>query len=83
MVSHTHSDFAWADSLAGCLDKNVAAVARSVELAETYPEFRFCMEHMLAVREYLRRHPDKEDTVRKLMRAAASKPAVSSPVPGS
>jgi alpha-mannosidase len=67
VVSHTHSDFAWADSIAGCLDKNVAAVAKSVELAEKYPDFRFCMEHMLAVREYLRRNPDKLETVRKLM----------------
>jgi alpha-mannosidase len=67
VVSHTHSDFAWADSIAGCLDKNVAAVAKSVELAGQYPDFRFCMEHMLAVREYLRRTPDKLETVRKLM----------------
>ncbi len=68
VVSHTHSDFAWADSLAGCLDKNVAAVAKSVELAEKYPDFRFCMEHMLAVREYLRRNPNQLDTLRRLMR---------------
>jgi alpha-mannosidase len=68
VVSHTHSDFAWADSITGCLDKNVAAVAKSVELAKRYPDFRFCMEHMLAVREYLRRNPDQLETVRKLMR---------------
>ena len=68
VVSHTHSDFAWLDSIAACLDKNVAAVAKSVEIAERYPDFRFCMEHMLAVREYLRRHPEKIETVRKLMR---------------
>ncbi len=68
VVSHTHSDFAWADSMAGCLDKNVAAVAKSVELAEQYPDFRFCMEHMLAVREYLKRNPEKLETLQRLMR---------------
>ena len=45
------------------------AFAKSVELAEKVPNYRFTMEHALYVREYLRRHPDKLRTVKKLMKA--------------
>ena len=83
VVSHTHSDFAWLDSIAACLDKNVAAVAKSVEIAERYPDFRFCMEHMLACRAVLA-PPSGEDRDRAKTDGAraASRRADSSPAPG-
>ena len=69
VVSHTHSDLCWPDTPEVCLTANVEAFAKSVELAETVPGYRFTMEHALYVREYLRRHPDKLRTVKRLMKA--------------
>ena len=69
VVSHTHSDLCWPDTPEVCLTANVEAFAKSVELAETVPGYRFTMEHALYVREYLRRHPDKLQTVKRLMKA--------------
>ena len=69
VVSHTHSDLCWCDTPEVCLTANVEAFAKSVELAETVPGYRFTMEHALYVREYLRRHPDKLETVKRLMKA--------------
>ena len=69
VVSHTHSDLCWCDTPEVCLTANVEAFAKSVELAETVPGYRFTMEHALYVREYLHRHPDKRKTVQRLMKA--------------
>ena len=69
VVSHTHSDLCWCDTPEVCLTANVEAFAKSVELAETVPGYRFTMEHALYVREYLHRHPDKRKTVQRLLKA--------------
>ena len=69
VVSHTHSDLCWPNSIQACLDANVAAIAKSVEIAERVPNYRFTMEHALFLREYLRRYPDKQAVVKKLMQA--------------
>jgi alpha-mannosidase len=69
VVSHTHSDLCWPDSIQVCLDANVAAIAKSVEIAERVPSYRFTMEHALFLREYLHRHPDKQPVVKRLMQA--------------
>ena len=69
VVSHTHSDLCWCDTPEVCLTANVEAFAKSVELAETVPGYRFTMEHALYVREYLHRHPDKLQTVKRLLKA--------------
>jgi alpha-mannosidase len=69
VVSHTHSDLCWPDTPEVCMNANVAAIATSVEIAEKLPNYRFTMEHVLFLREYLRRHPDKEEVLKKLMRA--------------
>ena len=71
VVSHTHSDLCWPDSIQACLDANVAAIAKSVEIAQRVPSYRFTMEHALFLREYLRRYPDKQAGVKKLMQAGA------------
>ncbi|MBM4039611.1 MAG: hypothetical protein FJ290_13975, partial [Planctomycetes bacterium] len=69
VVSHTHSDLCWPDTPEACMNANVAAIAKSVELAEKVPNYRFTMEHVLFLREYLRRNPDRKELVRKLMAA--------------
>jgi alpha-mannosidase len=71
VVSHTHSDLCWPNSIEACLDANVAAIAKSVEIAEREPSYRFTMEHALFLREYLRRYPDKQDVVKRLMQSGA------------
>jgi hypothetical protein len=71
VVSHTHSDLCWPNSIEACLDANVAAIAKSVEIAEREPSYRFTMEHAIFLREYLRRYPDKQDVVKRLMQSGA------------
>ena len=69
VVSHTHSDLCWPDTPEVCMNANVAALAKSVELAEKFSNYRFTMEHAIVLREYLRRNPDKTKVVKELMRA--------------
>lgn len=67
IVTHTHSDLCWPDTPEVCMNANVAAIAKSVEIAEKFPNYRFTMEHGLFLREYLNRNPDKKDIVKQLM----------------
>jgi alpha-mannosidase len=71
VVSHTHSDLCWPDTPEACMNANLAALAASVAMAERIPGCRFTMEHVLFVREYLRRNPDKLGLLRQLLRAGA------------
>ena len=68
VVSHSHSDVSWTDTPEVCLNLNLAAIAKSVEIAEKQPHYRFSLENVHSLREYVRRHPDKVELLKRLMR---------------
>jgi len=68
IVSHSHADLSWPDTPEVCTNLNVQALAKSVAMLEKSPNFKFSEEDAYVLREFLRRYPEKEETVRNLLR---------------
>jgi len=67
MVS-THQDIAWMDSPENCIrDRDEKIITPLLEIMKGDPDYRFDLEDVLCLREYLGRHPDRKDEIHKLM----------------
>ena len=67
IVSHSHADLSWPDTPEVCTNLNVQAVAKSITMLEKSPDFKFSEEDVFVLQEFLRRHPEQEETVRDLL----------------
>ncbi len=66
IISSSHQDIAWMDSPEKCAayrDENV--ITPALEMMARDPSYRFTMENMLNLSEYLERHPERRDEVRR------------------
>jgi alpha-mannosidase len=69
IISSSHQDIAWMDSPEKCRefrDKNV--ITPALALMAKDPAYRFTMENMLNLMEYLERHPERAGEVARLTR---------------
>ena len=68
IVPHSHADLSWPDTPEVCTNLNVQALAKSITMLEKSPDFKFSEEDVFVLREFLRRYPEQEETVRDLLR---------------
>ncbi|MDD8026830.1 MAG: glycosyl hydrolase-related protein [Acidobacteriota bacterium] len=69
ILSSSHQDIAWMDSPEACIvfrDEN--CITPALEMMRTHPDYRFVMENMLNLREYLERHPDRRAEIERYTR---------------
>ncbi|MDH4196755.1 MAG: hypothetical protein OEW05_05050, partial [Candidatus Aminicenantes bacterium] len=69
IMSSSHQDIAWMDSPEKCIiyrDENCITPALAMMAKD--PAYRFTMENMLNLMEYIERHPDRRDEVARYTR---------------
>jgi alpha-mannosidase len=69
ILSSSHQDIAWMDSPEACMkyrDEN--CITPALEMMRTHPDYRFVMENMLNLREYIERHPDRRAEIERYTR---------------
>lgn len=69
ILSSSHQDIAWMDSPEACIkfrDEN--CITPALEMMRANPDYRFVMENMLNLREYLERHPDRRAEIERYTR---------------
>ena len=61
LILSTHQDIAWMDSPEQCIiDRDEKILTPALEIMKTDPGYRFDLEDVLFLREYLDRHPDRK-----------------------
>jgi alpha-mannosidase len=69
LMGSSHQDIAWMDSPQQCIiDRDELLISPTLELMKQHPEYRHDFEHVLMLREYLDRHPEKKDMIAALSR---------------
>lgn len=68
VIPHTHGDLSWPNIPEICVNSLVAAIGDTLRILKDRPEFRFTMEHMLYLREFIRRNPDRIDAIKDLIK---------------
>jgi len=67
VVNSSHQDVAWMDEPSKCEeDRDKHVITPALKLLEKNPDFYYSVEDTLCLKEYLDRHPDKKDLLRKL-----------------
>ncbi|HTY37565.1 MAG TPA: glycoside hydrolase family 38 C-terminal domain-containing protein [Bacteroidota bacterium] len=67
-IISTHQDIAWMDSPEQCIkDRDEKILTPTLALMKEDPGYRFDLEDVLFLREYLERHPDRKDDLLKFM----------------
>ena len=66
LIISTHQDIAWMDSPEQCIkDRDEKILAPALDIMKTDPNYRFNLEDVLFLREFLERHPDRKEELRK------------------
>ncbi len=66
LIISTHQDIAWMDSPEQCIkDRDEKILTPTLEIMKTDPNYRFDLEDVLFLREYVERHPDRKEELRK------------------
>lgn len=61
LILSSHQDIAWMDSPEQCIiDRDEKILTPALEMMKADPEYRFDLEDVLFLREYLDRHPDRK-----------------------
>ncbi len=69
ILSSSHQDIAWMDSPEACMKyRDESCITPALEMMRTHPDYRFVMENMLNLLEYLERHPDRKEEIARLTR---------------
>ena len=64
LFSSSHQDIAWMDSIERCVEqRDLQVITPALEKMRRDPSYRFAMEDVLALMEYLERHPERRDEV--------------------
>ncbi|MCX6132394.1 MAG: glycosyl hydrolase-related protein [Ignavibacteriales bacterium] len=67
-ILSTHQDIAWMDSPEQCIkDRDEKILTPTLAIMKEDPQYRFDLEDVLFLREYLERHPDRKDDLHKFM----------------
>jgi alpha-mannosidase len=68
LIVSTHQDIAWMDSPEQCIrDRDEKILTPALEIMKSNPLYRFDLEDVLFLREYLERHPDRKDDLYKFI----------------
>jgi alpha-mannosidase len=69
-IVSTHQDIGWMDSPDQCIrDRDEKILTPTLEIMRVDSNFRFDIEDVLFLREYVDRHPDRKEELRKLIAA--------------
>lgn len=69
LIISTHQDIAWMDSPENCIrDRDEKIITPLLDIMQHDPAYRFDLEDVLCLREYLERHPERETEISLLMR---------------
>jgi len=67
IIPHTHADLTWPDWQKVCLNALVESIVNTLEILKTHPDFRFSMETVYPLEQFLKRYPEKCDEIRSLI----------------
>jgi alpha-mannosidase len=68
LMNSSHQDIAWMDSPEKCIvERDTMLLSPLFELAQKDKNYRFDIEHALMIKEFIDRHPDKKELVRKML----------------
>jgi alpha-mannosidase len=68
LIISTHQDIAWMDSPEQCIkDRDEKILAPALELMKADPQYRFDLEDVLFLREFLERHPDRKSELQRVI----------------
>lgn len=66
LIMSTHQDIAWMDSPEQCIkDRDEKILTPMLAIMKEDPDYRFDLEDVLFLREYLERHPDRKDELQQ------------------
>jgi alpha-mannosidase len=66
LIISSHQDIAWMDSPAQCIkDRDEKVITPALALLREDPEYRFDVEDVLELREFLERHPDRKAEIHR------------------
>lgn len=69
LMNSSHQDIAWMDTPEKCVvERDTMLLQPLFARAEMDPGYRFDIEDALMIREFIQRHPDKEDLIRDLLK---------------
>ena len=69
LMNSSHQDIAWMDSPGKCvLERDTMLITPLIEQAEANPNYRFDIEDASMIKEYIERHPDKKESIRKFFK---------------
>jgi alpha-mannosidase len=70
IMSSSHQDIAWMDSPEKCMIyRDESCITPALAMMARDPAYRFTMENMLNLKEYLDRHPERRDEVLRYTKA--------------
>lgn len=68
LMNSSHQDIAWMDSPENCIvERDTMLLTPLFDQAGQYPEYRFDIEDVLMVREFIDRHPDRKKEINELL----------------
>lgn len=68
LVISTHQDIAWMDSPEQCVkDRDEKILSPALDLMKADPQYRFDLEDVLFLREFLERHPDRKGELQRVI----------------
>ncbi len=68
LMNSSHQDIAWMDSPEKCiLERDTMLFSPLFELAQKDKNYRFDVEDALMIKEFIGRHPDKKELVKKML----------------
>lgn len=66
LVSSSHQDIAWLDTPAQCeINRDIHTITPALEIMKKEPNYYFCMEQALNLKEYLQRHPERKEELQQ------------------
>ncbi len=69
LMNSSHQDIAWMDLLEKCIiERDTMLMTPLLEAAENDPGYRFDIEDVLMIREYIGRHPDAKNKIIQMLK---------------
>jgi alpha-mannosidase len=69
LIVSTHQDIAWMDSPEQCIrDRDEKIITPLLHIMKEDPAYRFDLEDVLCLREYLVRHPERKEEIHRYLR---------------
>jgi alpha-mannosidase len=69
LLATNHNDLGWLDTQKATADyRSAELILPAMEIMKKYPDFRYSMESVVYLTEFLERHPEKREEMAQLMR---------------